>query len=62
MTTNPGTDQPRTPPNPPGDRPLTAAAATRYQQLRGHLAALSLHTAAEHCPPSSTRPATKACR
>ena len=41
MTTNPGTD------TPPVDRPLTAAAATRYQQLRGHLAALRLHTAAE---------------
>src|SRR4051794_21086784 len=44
MTTNPGTD------NPPVDRPLTAAAATRYQQLRGHLAALRLHTAAEQLP------------
>ena len=29
---------------------MTAAAATRYQQLRGHLAALRLHTAAEQLP------------
>ena len=56
MTTNPGTD------NPPVDRPLTAAAATRYQQLRGHLAALRLPTPPNSCPPSSTRPATKDCR
>jgi DNA replication protein DnaC len=32
------------------NRPLTADAASRYQQLRGHLAALRLHTAAEHLP------------
>ena len=51
MTTNPGTDNPPVDrPNPPVDRPLTAAAATRYQQLRGHLAALRLHTAAEQLP------------
>jgi DNA replication protein DnaC len=31
-------------------QPLTTAAASRYQQLRGHLAALRLHTAAEHLP------------
>jgi DNA replication protein DnaC len=31
-------------------QPLTAAAASRYQQLRGHLAALRLHTAAEQLP------------
>jgi DNA replication protein DnaC len=30
--------------------PLTASAASRYQQLRGHLATLRLHTAAEHLP------------
>src|SRR4051795_5981492 len=30
--------------------PLTADAASRYQQLRGHLAALRLHTAAEQLP------------
>jgi DNA replication protein DnaC len=30
--------------------PLTATAASRYQQLRGHLAALRLHTAAEQLP------------
>jgi IstB-like ATP binding protein len=30
--------------------PLTASAASRYQQLRGHLAELRLHTAAEHLP------------
>jgi DNA replication protein DnaC len=30
--------------------PLTAAAASRYQQLRSHLAALRLHTAAEQLP------------
>jgi len=30
--------------------PLTAAAASRYQQQRGHLATLRLHTAAEHLP------------
>ena len=31
-------------------QPLSATAASRYQQLRGHLAALRLHTAAEHLP------------
>jgi DNA replication protein DnaC len=30
--------------------PLTAAAASRYQQLRSHLATLRLHTAAEQLP------------
>jgi DNA replication protein DnaC len=30
--------------------PLTASAASRYQQLRGHLATLRLPTAAEHLP------------
>jgi DNA replication protein DnaC len=30
--------------------PLTAAAASRYQRLRGHLAALNLNTAAEQLP------------
>ncbi len=30
--------------------PLTASAASTYQQLRGHLAALRLHTAAEQLP------------
>jgi phage I-like protein len=30
--------------------PLTATAASTYQQLRGHLAALRLHTAAEQLP------------
>jgi DNA replication protein DnaC len=32
------------------NQPLTATAASRYQQLRGHLAELRLHTAAEHLP------------
>jgi DNA replication protein DnaC len=32
------------------DLPLTADAASRYQQLRGHLAALRLDTAAEQLP------------
>ena len=40
------------------NQPLTAAAASRYQQLRGHLASLRLHTAAEQLPavldPAST--------
>jgi DNA replication protein DnaC len=31
-------------------QPRTGAAASRYQQLRGHLAALKLHTAAEQLP------------
>ena len=31
-------------------QPLSATAASRYQQLRGHLAELRLHTAAEHLP------------
>ena len=31
-------------------QPSTTAAASRYQQLRGHLAALKLHTAAEALP------------
>ncbi|GAA3644073.1 IS21-like element helper ATPase IstB [Microlunatus ginsengisoli] len=30
--------------------PLTAAAASRYQRVRGHLATLRLHTAAEQLP------------
>src|SRR6185436_2890820 len=30
--------------------PRTATQASLYQQLRGHLAALKLHTAAEHLP------------
>jgi DNA replication protein DnaC len=30
--------------------PMTASAASRYQQLRAHLAALRLDTAAEHLP------------
>jgi IstB-like ATP binding protein len=30
--------------------PSTPAQARLYQQLRGHLAALKLHTAAEHLP------------
>ena len=33
-----------------GIEPNTPAQATLYQQLRGHLAALKLHTAAEHLP------------
>jgi DNA replication protein DnaC len=32
------------------NQPLTATAASRYQQLRSHLAELRLHTAAEHLP------------
>ena len=39
--------------------PISAAEASRYQQLRGHLAALKLATAAEHCPPCSTPPAPR---
>jgi DNA replication protein DnaC len=31
-------------------RPATGSEASRYQRLRGHLAALRLHTAAEHLP------------
>src|SRR3954468_3688016 len=31
-------------------QPSTPAQASLYQQLRGHLAALKLHTAAEHLP------------
>ena len=31
-------------------QPSSMAAASRYQQLRGHLAALRLHTAAEQLP------------
>ena len=34
----------------PSTQPSTMAAASRYQQLRGHLAALRLHTAAEQLP------------
>ena len=33
-----------------GTEPNTPAQASLYQQLRGHLAALKLHTAAEHLP------------
>ena len=33
-----------------GTEPSTPAQASLYQQLRGHLAALKLHTAAEHLP------------
>jgi hypothetical protein len=33
-----------------GPEPNTPAQASLYQQLRGHLAALKLHTAAEHLP------------
>jgi len=33
-----------------GIEPNTPAQASLYQQLRGHLAALKLHTAAEHLP------------
>jgi hypothetical protein len=40
----------------------TPAQASLYQQLRGHLAALKLHTAAEQLPQSSTPPLPKACR
>ncbi len=31
-------------------QPNTAAQASLYQQLRGHLATLKLHAAAEHLP------------
>ncbi|MGI8760759.1 MAG: IS21-like element helper ATPase IstB [Jatrophihabitantaceae bacterium] len=34
----------------PPAAPLTAAQASLYQQLRGHLAVLKLHDAAEHLP------------
>ena len=44
MITNPGSTSSDT------TLPLTAAAASRYQQLRGHLATLRLHTAAEQLP------------
>lgn len=44
MTTRPGTE------TLPSAAPMTAAAASRYQQLRGHLATLRLHTAAEQLP------------
>ena len=51
MTTNTPTGQASTG-SVPGteDLPLTAAAASRYQQLRSHLATLRLHTAAEQLP------------
>ena len=45
-----------------GSEPITAAQASLYQQLRGHLAALKLHTAAEHLPPCSTAPRPRSCR
>jgi DNA replication protein DnaC len=39
--------------------PSTAAQASLYQQLRGHLAALKLHTAAEALPAVLDRAATE---
>ena len=42
--------------------PSTAAQASLYQQLRGHLAALKLHTAAEHLPTVLDRAASESCR
>jgi DNA replication protein DnaC len=39
--------------------PNTPAQASLYQQLRGHLAALKLHTAAEHLPAVLDRAATE---
>jgi DNA replication protein DnaC len=44
MTTTSGTE------SLPVNLPMTAAAASCYQQLRGHLATLRLHTAAEQLP------------
>ena len=42
--------------------PATAEAASRYQRLRGHLAALKLHAAAEALPTVMTRPPPSSCR
>ncbi|NEK86482.1 ATP-binding protein [Blastococcus saxobsidens] len=39
-----------TAPKPSAPAPQTPAQASVYQQLRGHLATLKLHTAAEHLP------------
>jgi hypothetical protein len=47
MTTHPTTSATLTPPLP---APSTPAQASLYQQLRGHLATLKLHDAAEHLP------------
>ena len=44
MINNPGSTSSNT------TQPLTATAASTYQQLRGHLATLRLHTAAEQLP------------
>jgi hypothetical protein len=42
--------------------PSTPAQARPYQQLRAHLAALKLHTAAEALPRYSTPPHRRSCR
>jgi len=42
-----------------GTEPHTPVQASLYQQLRGHLAALKLHTAAEHLPAVLDRAATE---
>jgi DNA replication protein DnaC len=47
MTTHPTTSATLTPPM---TSPSTPAQASLYQQLRGHLATLKLHDAAEHLP------------
>jgi len=47
MTTHPTTSATLTPPLP---APSTPVQASLYQQLRGHLATLKLHDAAEHLP------------
>ena len=42
--------------------PATSQAASRYQRLRGHLAALKLHAAAEALPTVWIRPPPSSCR
>lgn len=42
--------------------PNTAEAASLYQRLRGHLAVLKLHDAAEACPRSSAKQQPRNCR
>jgi len=49
MTATP-TTTPTTTPTATAATPSTPAQASLYQQLRAHLAALKLHTAAEHLP------------
>ena len=43
-------------------QPNAPAQASLYQQLRGHLAALKLHTAAEHLPAVLDAATAQGCR